>query len=89
MEDYKCKDGGDCGLGGFCPDCKHNVSASGSNDLLCVGDTGAVYMYLTKTDQVGIFVETTREGVRVKNIGVVPYSEIRVATLEEVNNYYI
>jgi len=31
----RCQDGGTCGMGGYCKDCP-NVSASGSNDLLCV-----------------------------------------------------
>jgi len=47
-----------------------------------------VYMYLLKTDQVGIFVDSTKNGIRVKHMGVIPYDEIRVATQEEVDDYY-
>ena len=43
-----------------------------------------VWMYLKKTKQLGVFVDTTKEGVKVKHIGVVPFNEIRVATDQEI-----
>ena len=46
-----------------------------------------VIMYLKRTKQLGYFVTTTRNGVKVKNIGVVPFDEIRLATDEEIADW--
>jgi hypothetical protein len=55
MDDFKCKDGGMCGLGGTCPDCPQTTSASASNGLLCCpkcgGDTGFIEKKIMKYDQ--------------------------------------
>ena len=50
-------------------------------------DRKPVWMYLKRTKQLGIFQDTTKEGVRVKHIGVVPFSEIRAATDQEINDW--
>lgn len=48
-------------------------------------DRRPVWMYLKRTKQLGVFDRTTKHGVRVRNVGVVPFSEIRVATDQEID----
>ena len=47
-------------------------------------DRKTVWMYLKRTKQLGVFVDTTKDGVMVKHVGVVPFSEIRAATDQEI-----
>jgi len=50
-------------------------------------DRKPAWMYLKLTRQLGVFNGTTKDGVRVKHIGVVPFSEIRVATDQEIADW--
>jgi hypothetical protein len=42
------------------------------------------YIYIKTTNQIGVIVEKRPSGYRIKNIGIVPYSECRETTSSEL-----